>query len=97
MPHGVGTHNVVLVFIRFEKCGMERIEGNAEKYKEYLLPTLVDIAGVENENNERWKELLEIVFFGRLPAGESLYTAYKYSEKHGVQVRFGEYCKNGKI
>ena len=65
---------------------MERIPENAEKYADNLLPTLVDVAGVENENSELWKELLKIVFFGRLPAGEALHSAYKYGVKAGVQV-----------
>ena len=72
--------------LRFEKCAMERIPENADKYADNLLPTLVDVAGVENENSELWKELLKIVFFGRLPAGEALYSAYKYGVKAGVQV-----------
>ena len=65
---------------------MERTEENAKKYAKYLLPTLVDVAGVENEYSELWKELLKIVFFGRLPAGERLHSAYNYGVKAGVQV-----------
>ena len=65
---------------------MERISQNSEKYAENLLPTLVDVAGVENENSDLWKELLKIVFFGRLPEGEALYSAYQYGVKAGVQV-----------
>ena len=71
---------------RFEKCAMERIRENADKYADNLLPTLIDVAGVENENSELWKELLKIVFFGRLPKGEALYSAYKYGVKDGVEV-----------
>ena len=55
-------------------------------YADYLLPTLVDVAGVENEYSDLWRELLKIVFFGRLPAGERLHSAYKYGVKAGVQV-----------
>ncbi len=62
------------------------IDQNAEKFKDYLLPTLVDVAGVENENTDLWKELLRIVFYGILPEGDSLFSAYKYGVKHGVQV-----------
>ena len=47
---------------RFKKCAMERIPEQAEQYANNLLPTLVDVAGVENENSELWKELLKIVF-----------------------------------
>ena len=65
---------------RFKKCAMERIPEQAEKYADNLLPTLVDVAGVEKENSELWKELLKIVFFGRLPEGEALYSAYDYGK-----------------
>ena len=65
---------------------MERIPEQAEKYANNLLPTLVDVAGVENENSELWKELLKIVFFGRLPEGEALHSAYDYGIEVGVQV-----------
>ena len=71
---------------RFKKCAMERIPEQAEKYANNLLPTLVDVAGVENENSELWKELLKIVFFGRLPEGEALHSAYDYGIEVGVQV-----------
>ena len=66
---------------------MERIPEQAEKYAENLLPTLVDVAGVENENSDLWKELLKIVFFGRLPEGEALHSAYDYGVEAGVQVQ----------
>ena len=65
---------------------MERIPENAKMYADYLLPTLVDVAGVANEYSDLWRELLKIVFFGRLPAGERLHSAYKYGVKAGVQV-----------
>ena len=65
---------------------MERIPEHAEKFADNLLPTLVDVAGVENENSELWKELLKIVFFGRLPEGEALGSAYDYGVEAGVQV-----------
>ena len=92
LPENKGYYNLALqdsysaLLIRFKKCAMERIPQNAKKYAENLLPTLVDVAGMENENNELWKELLEIIFFGRLPKGEALHTAYKYGVEHGIQV-----------
>ncbi len=49
---------------RFKKIG------NEEKYKDYLIPTIIDLAGLENEDGDLQRELLKIVFYGRLPEGE---------------------------
>ncbi len=76
----------VLLYWRYTKCC------NEEKFKDDLLPTIIDIAGIENENNEQWKELLKIVFFGRLPEGEALITAYHYGIKHGVDGLRAKYA-----
>ncbi len=36
------------------------------------MPTLIDLAGFENQTNELQSELFRIVFYGRMPEGENL-------------------------
>ncbi len=55
---------MVRYFLRFKKFG------NEEKYGDYLMPTIIDLPGLENENGDLQRELLKIVFYGRLPEGE---------------------------
>ncbi|KAL3886850.1 hypothetical protein ACJMK2_026813 [Sinanodonta woodiana] len=65
----------------FSKCCKE----NDDEYKNIALPTLIDLAGFPDEDNEKWRELLRIVFYGRLQEGESLTGAQEYFEKYGVE------------
>ncbi|KAL3886847.1 hypothetical protein ACJMK2_026810 [Sinanodonta woodiana] len=64
----------------------------AAEYKNIALPTLIDLAGFPDEDNEKWRELLRIVFFGRLLQGESLTCAQQYFEKYGVEGHRQKYC-----
>ncbi len=63
---------------------------NEEKY---LLPTSDDGDGIDNQNNEM-KELLNMVFFGRLPEGEDLTSAYQYGIRHGFDRLRAKYADN---
>ncbi|KAK3585104.1 hypothetical protein CHS0354_004294 [Potamilus streckersoni] len=65
----------------FSKCCKEK----DEEYQNIALPTLIDLAGFPDEDNEKWRELLRIVFYGRLQEGESLTSAQEYCEKYGVE------------
>ncbi|KAK3585111.1 hypothetical protein CHS0354_004300 [Potamilus streckersoni] len=66
---------------RFSKCCKEK----DEEYKNIALPTLIDLAGFPDEDNEKWRELMRIVFYGRLQEGESLTNAQEYCEMYGVE------------
>ncbi|KAL3886855.1 hypothetical protein ACJMK2_026817 [Sinanodonta woodiana] len=66
---------------KFSKCCKEK----DEEYQNIALPTLIDLAGFPDEDNEKWRELLRIVFYGRLQEGESITNAQEYCEQFGVE------------
>ncbi len=74
----------------FPKC----CHGNSKVYWGVNLPTLIDIAGFTNEDRERYVELLRIVFYGRLPEGESLAQADKYYKECGLEGVRRRYSQN---
>ncbi|KAJ8316419.1 hypothetical protein KUTeg_006433 [Tegillarca granosa] len=63
-------------------------------YSEYCMPTFIDIAGFQNEENETIEEILRIVFFGRLPEEESLKDAMEEKERNGIEGLKQKYLQN---
>lgn len=63
-------------------------------YSDYCMPTLIDIAGFQNEESETIEEILRIVFFGRLPEEESLKDALEEKERSGLEGLKQKYLKN---
>lgn len=52
---------------RFPKCCMDRAGERAkEKYKDALLPTLIDVAGLNNEADEAMKKFLTLLLYGHI-------------------------------
>ncbi|KAL5020543.1 hypothetical protein ScPMuIL_003435 [Solemya velum] len=77
--HGGDAKPISVFTNSFPKCC------NEKKFPDYKLPTLIDLAGIPNEDNDRWEELLRIILFGRLLCGESITSAYEYCEEYGVR------------
>ncbi|XP_046342066.2 uncharacterized protein LOC124122915 [Haliotis rufescens] len=86
-----GDASQITVFTKsFPKC----CHGLNAKYSNVNLPTLIDIAGLTDEERERYVELLRIVFYGRLPEEESLAEADEFYKKHGIEDLRQKYAEN---
>ncbi|XP_021369952.1 uncharacterized protein LOC110461013 [Mizuhopecten yessoensis] len=57
-------------------------------------PTFIDIAGFENTDNDLNRELLRIVFYGRLPVEDSLKAAQEEYERTGMMGLRKKYSQN---
>ncbi|XP_046553093.1 uncharacterized protein LOC124262629 isoform X2 [Haliotis rubra] len=88
--HGGGSDQITVFTKSFPKC----CHGSSPKYSDVNLPTLIDIAGLTNEERERYVELLRIIFYGRLPEEESLAEADEYYRKYGLESLRQKYAEN---
>lgn len=70
---------------------------------EVLMPTFIDVMGLENENNLFNQELLRIIFDGRVEEGESLLNireGFDSTNIEGFRERYGqreEYLKIDRV
>ncbi|XP_067678517.1 uncharacterized protein [Haliotis asinina] len=86
-----GDASQITVFTKsFPKC----CHGSSPKYSDVNLPTLIDIAGLTDEERERYVELLRIIFYGRLPEEESIAEADEYYKKYGLESLRQKYSEN---
>ncbi|XP_067677560.1 uncharacterized protein [Haliotis asinina] len=86
--HGEAGGQITVFTTSYEKCC------NAPKYPNDLLPTLIDVAGFHDQAGDEFVELLRIVFYGRLPVGESLAEAAKYYKDCGLEGLRTKYNRN---
>lgn len=63
----------------YPNCNLQK------KYPGLRLPTLIDIAGFPDEDEEKYEEILRVVLYGRLPQGASFPEVFEYCKKHGVE------------
>ena len=75
------TYCSLLFYFSFDK--RQYINTNSEQ--DILFPTLIDVAGFENENNLTIQEMLRIIIFGRFHTGQSLHTLREYALTHRVE------------
>ncbi|XP_046546726.1 uncharacterized protein LOC124256811 [Haliotis rubra] len=86
--HDKAGDQITVFTTSYEKCC------NAQKYPDDLLPTLIDVAGFHDEASDKFVELLRIVFYGRLPVGESLAEAERYYNDCGLEGLRSKYNQN---
>ncbi|XP_046344241.2 uncharacterized protein LOC124124982 isoform X2 [Haliotis rufescens] len=86
--HGEAGGQITVFTTNYEKCC------KADKYPDDLLPTLIDVAGFHDQAGDEFVELLRIVFYGRLPVGESLAEAAKYYKDCGLEGLRSKYNQN---
>ncbi|XP_033757994.1 uncharacterized protein LOC117340341 [Pecten maximus] len=63
-------------------------------YPNACYPTFIDIAGFDDEENDLSKELLRIVFYGRLPVEDSLKGAKQVFDETGMKGLREKYSQN---
>ena len=66
------TNLFIDLLVRFSKCG------NEEKYPDHLIPSLIDVPGLENEDTEIMREILKLLFNGQIPSGTALIDLQRY-------------------
>ncbi|XP_041369346.1 uncharacterized protein LOC121383405 isoform X1 [Gigantopelta aegis] len=88
--HGGDGSQITVFTNSYPKCCM----AENTKFIQVALPTFIDIAGFSDEDNDKWVELLKIVFYGRLPEGESLAEAEHYYRDNGMKGLMEKYSSN---
>lgn len=66
-------------------------------HQEACYPTFIDIGGFQNEETDLNKELLRIVFYGRLPVEDSLQGAKKVFDASGMNGLREQYSQNQEL
>ncbi|CAG2230148.1 unnamed protein product [Mytilus edulis] len=92
-----GSHGLVLKqsnMMHFKKEKYYSREGpNNEEDDEVLMPTFIDMKGFEDQNDEFTRELLNIIFYGRMKEFEKLsdvLTHYQNYGLNGLKTRYSQ-------
>ncbi|XP_021360831.1 uncharacterized protein LOC110455179 isoform X1 [Mizuhopecten yessoensis] len=69
--------------------------GTSPSVRDYSLPTLIDLTGFENQDEEITKEVLRLIFYGKLRNASNLNSVYRFGKTFGVwalRLWYGVLC-----
>ncbi|XP_076111631.1 uncharacterized protein LOC143079890 [Mytilus galloprovincialis] len=91
--HGGLGKQISQHLISFKKEKYYSRSGKNREQDEILMPTFIDMKGFEDQNDEFTKELLKIIFYGKLREGEELSevsTHFKTFGLNGLKEKYGQ-------
>ncbi|XP_033757878.1 uncharacterized protein LOC117340234 [Pecten maximus] len=60
--------------------------GTAPNVKGYSLPTLIDLTGFENMDEELTAEILRLIFYGKLKNATNIHSVFSFGNRYGVNA-----------
>lgn len=80
---------ITIVNQRLVKCCNE----DRERYKNVLLPTVIDVAGLSDETDDKLEELLRLLFYGHIQEDEPLMRVYEdctNSSREEIRTKYSQ-------